>query len=269
MDRQRIRELAAAKPAWEHFMFVANPDRTDQNGRCARMDDPSPCSPDSHPRSRRLLSRPDDIPEFFELLQRARDGDEFCIGQLLEKYRNYLLVIANADTESWLREKIGPSDLVQASLIRGYENFSQFQGESEAELTAWLRMILKNDLRKGQRHYFTNRRNVHRERNLDAAAPQRPPVVDPALTPQSHALAEEKARSIQSAMAGLTAGQREIIELRNFHQLGFAEIGQRTGRTEDAARKFWARSIEALKSAIKAAQPGLIDESRDWMAGDE
>lgn len=215
------------------------------------------------------MAEPNNIPEFFELLRQARDGDDACIAELLEKYRNYLLVIANADTDSWLMGKIAPSDLVQASLISGYENFSQFQGESEGELTAWLRAILKNGVRKGHRHFNTSKRNVGREKNLDSFASQRRPIVDPELTPQSHALAEEKANSIQSGLARLTPEQREIIELRNFQQLSFTEIGQRTGRTEGAARKFWARSIEALKSAIKTEAPDLIDESRFWPDSNE
>ncbi len=197
--------------------------------------------------------------EFFELLKQAREGDRDALGTLLEKYRRYLLLIANQDADSWFVEKMAASDLVQTSLVNGYQHFCQFHGNSEVELRAWLKTILKNGVRKGQRHFKANKRNVNQEVKLEAQPSGTRSLFDRKMTPQTQALAREKARSVEQCMEQLTPEQRQVIRLRNFEQLSFVEIGQRMGRSEEATRKFWARSIESLKSAIKNQSPGLID----------
>ena len=117
---------------------------------------------------------------------------------------------------------------------------------------------------KNQRRFTTLKRNTRKETKLDRPdAPQRA-VVDPQLTPQSQALQQEKSRSIQNGLNQLSTEQRKVIELRNFQHLSFAEIGKQMGRTEDAARKFWARAIESLKATIRLESPGLIDSIQGW-----
>jgi hypothetical protein len=41
-----------------------------------------------------------------------------------------------------------------------------------------------------------------------------------------------------------------VIELRNRERLTFAEVGQRMGRSAEAARKLWARAIELLRKEM-------------------
>lgn len=242
-------------------MLIAKPNLADQNSDSSLCTDDASVISEVDNDTRRRLPDTNSIPEFFELLQKAREGDDESTCVLLERYRNYLLVIANDDTDSWLKEKVGPSDIVQATLISGFENLSQFRGESEGELIAWLKAILKNGVRRRQRRYVSSKRNVNRETKLETMAAHDRQVVDQRLTPQSEALANEKRQSLEQGLSRLTAEQRQVVELRNFEQLSFSEIGQRIGRTSDAARKFWARSIEALKTQVKSDDPELMDDS--------
>ena len=74
-------------------------------------------------------------------------------------------------------------------------------------------------------------------------------------------MAREKSRALQTALEGLTPEQRMVIRLRNFERLGFAEIGEELGKSPEAARKFWARSIESLKSVLQGEAPGLFPDT--------
>lgn len=48
-----------------------------------------------------------------ELLRRARTGDRFALGQLLEPYRSYLALLAQQQTAERLRSKLDDSDVIQ------------------------------------------------------------------------------------------------------------------------------------------------------------
>src|SRR6202040_2404394 len=77
-----------------------------------------------------------------ELLRRARAGDDAARGRLLEAYRSYLTLLARVQLGRDLQGKVDPSDLVQEAFLEAHRDFGQFQGQTEAELRAWLRRLL-------------------------------------------------------------------------------------------------------------------------------
>ncbi len=69
-----------------------------------------------------------------------------ALDRLLESYRNYLRLLARTGIDASLRGKADPSDLVQETLLKAHQHFDQFQGQTEAELSAGLRKILTRNL---------------------------------------------------------------------------------------------------------------------------
>ena len=65
---------------------------------------------------------------------------------------------------------------------------------------------------------------------------------------------DERAARLEAALASLSGDHREIILLRKFQDLPFAEIARRLGRSEDACRMLLARAMTALTLAL--AQEG-------------
>ncbi len=55
---------------------------------------------------------------------------------------------------------------------------------------------------------------------------------------------------LQQALRQLSPDHEAVIRLRNWERLSFAEIGQRLGRSEEAAKKLWARAITRLKEVL-------------------
>src|SRR5438552_17803716 len=109
--------------------------------------------------------RPD--PE--QLLQRARAGDTSALGQLLEKYRSYLALLARLQIGRWLQSKVDAADLVQETFLEAHRDFPQFQGTTEAEWISWLRQLLATNLADLVRRYRgSQRRDVRLERQLPA-----------------------------------------------------------------------------------------------------
>lgn len=80
------------------------------------------------------------------LIAAARDGDGQALGQLLESYRNYLMLLAQVRIGQKLQTKVDPADVVQETFLRASVGFKTFRGQNETELLAWLRKILASRL---------------------------------------------------------------------------------------------------------------------------
>jgi len=85
----------------------------------------------------------------------------------LQRYREYLCLLARLQIGPRLRSKLDPSDVVQQTLLEAFTKRGQFRG-GEAERAAWLRQILAHNLADALRAFGQARRDVGRERPLGA-----------------------------------------------------------------------------------------------------
>ena len=196
---------------------------------------------------------------FDELLATAHAGDAAAVAQLVDQYRPYLLLIANEDLDEAIKTKAAASDVVQETMMHAQTGFTRFSGTTEAEFRGWLRSILKHDLSKTQRRYQTQKRNSKQEVNLQEQSAVGRSLVDPTLTPSSHAVSNEKTSLIATAFESLSTDHQQVIQLRNFDGLSFEEVGDQMNRSADASRKLWARAIDALRKSMESIAPEMGD----------
>lgn len=165
--------------------------------------------------------------------------------RLLEGFRPYLLAIANAEFPRELAPKIAPSDLVQQTLATGHQKFSGFRGTTRKELAHWLRRVLLNFLRSEVRAHSREKRSLARQQ---AAILSEVPAQDLSLS--AKAMSREEREQLQQALQRLPETYRRAIELRHGEDLTFMELGERLGRSEEAARKLWARAVTLLQREL-------------------
>jgi RNA polymerase sigma-70 factor (ECF subfamily) len=191
------------------------------------------------------------------LISGARQGDKSSIGVLLQQYRNYLMVLASTQLEHRLQPRVSPSDVVQETMLRAHKNFGQFRGTTEAELLAWLRQILVNNLAKFvEQHMLAARRDVRREvsierlgKALEQSTVQLAALLPAAGTSPSMAVQQrEEAVLLADRLAQLPADYREVLMLRNLQGLPFEEVAQQMERSVGATRMLWLRAIEKLRT---------------------
>jgi RNA polymerase sigma-70 factor (ECF subfamily) len=187
-------------------------------------------------------------------LAAARAGSRDALGQVLENYRAYLLLIANRELDPEIRAKGGASDLVQETFLEAQRDFGRFQGTTGGQLQAWLQEILQHNVANFVRHYrYTAKRAVGREVRLDAETPSGQQAAEPAMetpSPSGHAVAREQAEQIEEAVARLPEDYRRVVQLRYQEGRSFQEIAQALDRSENAVRKLWLRAIERLQQEM-------------------
>lgn len=167
------------------------------------------------------------------------NADRFAAA--LEECRRFLLSVANAEMPGHLVPKGGASDLVQESLLTAYECRDRFRGRTVGDLRAWVRGILLHELGDFRRRYATARRDATREVTAEPGTPAGLPE------PVEHVLRAERTAAFAAAIDRLPTDAREVVLLRLEQRLGFREIGTRTGRTEEAARKVFVRAVDRLR----------------------
>jgi RNA polymerase sigma-70 factor (ECF subfamily) len=196
--------------------------------------------------------------EFQQLLSEAQAGSREAVGELVDRYRNYLCLIANEQLDSVLRVKAGASDLVQESMLAAQRDLGDFRGSTHGEWLSWLRTILLHELHRTNRAYRgTSKRQMGRERPLDPGGTQSQEprgLADPTETPGTRAAANEQSARLAQAINRLPEDYRLVLKWRNWERLSFEEIADQLGRTPDACRKIWSRAVARLRKEFEGDQ---------------
>ena len=176
-------------------------------------------------------------------------------GRLLEKFRDYLRLLARVQLDPRLRGKLDPSDVVQQTLLEAYQKREQFRGATEAEWLAWLRTALAHNLADALRAFGQAKRDVARERALADAADESSRRLAAWLaaeqsSPSQRAQRHEQAVHLAIALAALPEAHREALELHYCEDRSLAEIAQRLRRTPAAVAGLLKRGLKQLRAAL-------------------
>jgi RNA polymerase sigma-70 factor, ECF subfamily len=192
---------------------------------------------------------------FHEQLEAAREGDRDALGRTIQPFRQFLLMIAERELAPELKTKEGASDLVQDTLLEAHRHFPQFEGQTEAELRAWLRRLLLHRVSYTVRRYRkAGKRQLSREFSLGAADSSRglaEALAGDSTSPSGRAVHREEEAAMLAALDTLPERERQVIIWRHREDCSFDEIGKRLNRSNVAARKLWLRAIEQLQRAMK------------------
>jgi RNA polymerase sigma-70 factor (ECF subfamily) len=176
----------------------------------------------------------------------------------LERYRAYLHLLARLRLDRRLQGKLDASDVVQQTLLQAHQALDGFRGHTEAERVAWLRQILARNLAHAVRDLRRAKRDVERERSLEAALDESSARLEAWLAAEQSSPSERVDRNEQllrlaAALAELPEEQREAVVLHYFQGCSLAEIGRYLGRSTSAISGLVYRGLKRLR--------GLFHES--------
>ena len=176
----------------------------------------------------------------------------------LEKFRPYLVLLARAHLHADARHGIEASDLVQQTLMDAYSQRGQFRGENDANLAAWLKQILVNNLVDALRHGGRGKRDVSKVRSLEAQVSESFSRADAWLlasqtSPSQHVAHKEDLLRLAEALEQLPEPQQEAVVLHHLQGLSLAEVARKLERSESAVAGLLYRGLKRLHE--------LLDES--------
>jgi RNA polymerase sigma-70 factor (ECF subfamily) len=179
-------------------------------------------------------------------------------GRLLERFRDYLLLLARLQLGPQLQGKFDASDVVQQSLLEAYAKRDQFHGD-EAERTAWLRQILAHNLADALRAFGQAKRDAGRERSLDAAIQESSARLGAWLaaeqsSPSQRAERHEEAVRLAEALAELPEDNREALVMHYYESQPLAEVARRMGRTTASVAGLLKRGLKQLRERLHESE---------------
>lgn len=186
-------------------------------------------------------------------LPAAHGGSDEALGQALDACRGYLLLIAEQELDADLRAKGGASDLVQDTFLKAHHHFDRFQGTTEAELLAWLRRLLLNNLADFRSFHRAAKRRPEREVRLaprDSSAGQGIVLATDTPSPSGAAMEREQQQKLLGVLERLPDDYRRVLVLHFQEGRSFEEIGQLLGLTGNAASKLLRRALDRARREL-------------------
>jgi RNA polymerase sigma-70 factor (ECF subfamily) len=176
----------------------------------------------------------------------------------LERFRDYLRLLARLQLDRRLQAKLDASDIVQQTLLAAHEHREQFRGRTDAELAGWLRTILANTMLAAARRFGADARNLDRERPLQDSLEESSARLESWLaadqsSPSERVMRVEELVRLAAALARLSADQREVIELHHLKGCPVAAVAEATGRTRPAVMGLLFRGQKKLRELLQEA----------------
>ena len=138
----------------------------------------------------------------------------------------------------WLGDEQEAREATQDALLKAWAARDRY--DATRPFYPWLRVIARNT--------FRDRKARSRHAALPGLEPER--VAGDGRSPEQHAAASESERRLHRALSTLSEEHRQIVVLRHFEDLSYAECAEILGVPEGTVMSRLYRARKALAAAI-------------------
>ncbi len=169
--------------------------------------------------------------------------------------RSNLQILARVQLDPRLRAKLDDSDVVQQTLLQAHRAMDQFRGSTPEEMAGWLRQILARNLAHAVRDFGRDKRDIKRERSLEASLSESSTRLEGWLaadqsSPSQRAERNERLVLVADALEALPEAQRDAVIMHYWQGLSMAEIGEQIGKTPAAVAGLLHRGLRKLRNVL-------------------
>ncbi len=173
-----------------------------------------------------------------ELYSLSGRGDELAFSELVARYQSFSYGVAY----SILRAPEDAADAAQDAFLRLWRSAPSHRGD--CEVRTWLYTLTKTAALDVLRS-----RRAHAAVSVDELAePQ-----DTSPSPVEEAERRETIDEVRSAILSLPEAQREIIVMRELHEMSYGEIAKALDIDIGTVKSRLSRARAALRSALRAS----------------
>ena len=169
------------------------------------------------------------------LVQKAKGGNQEAFREIFQKLHGRLFSYARGH----IGDKEAAVDAVQDTMIGIWEALPNFEYRSDEAFYAFSFMVLKRTLMKAYG------KATRAPASLDSMLEELGDRVAPKETPEY-----EDYRTLTKVLALLSEGSRDVITLRYWSELSFAEVAQTLGINESAAKVRHHRAMNELRETL-------------------
>ena len=176
-----------------------------------------------------------------ELIAQLRSNAVEAFDRLIEQYGDRLywhirrVVVSHEDAE----------DVLQETFAKAYTSITDFRGDTESSLTAWLYRIATNisigALRKRKRWAFSS---------LDSLRGDLLATFEHEVEPSS----DEILVRLQKAILALPTKQRLVFNMRYYDELSFEQISQATGQSVSTLKTNYHYAVQKIKEQVRVIE---------------
>lgn len=177
------------------------------------------------------------------LIQAALSGQDQAREELVRTHRRaaYLLAL------QLLRNREDAMDVTQEALLRFVVHLPRF--DTRRPVRPWLLKIVHNQVRD-----FLRRRRVRPTVPLEAPEGNlADSLADPVSNPEADARRRQLQRRVWEALSRLSEKHREIVVLRDFHDLSYREIAEILGIPRGTVMSRLHAARKALRQVVLAS----------------
>ncbi|MBN2561980.1 MAG: sigma-70 family RNA polymerase sigma factor [Phycisphaerae bacterium] len=190
------------------------------------------------------------------LIERARQGDEAALGELLTVHTERLLASIRAELGNRLRQRLESQDVMQQVYLDALRNIDQFEDHGSDSFFRWLRRIAVNRICDVDRKAFKAAKRCGELRAGDVGKTDAS-VLDlldhlpgSVSGPVTKADRSDRLQMLQAALDQLSEDHREVLRLRYLRQLSFEETAAEMDRSGRAIRSLCVRAVLRLRELL-------------------
>jgi RNA polymerase sigma-70 factor, ECF subfamily len=190
--------------------------------------------------SRKLLTKYADGVQILSdetVIQQIRAGNSDAFAQLYEKYKSSVY----AYSFRLLQNESSAEDAVQNAFMKAYQSISTL--DDPAAFKYWLFIIARNEVYSLIRKSRSNGQSRPTDESEDVWSDE---------TPLTQAMQTNTTDIVQALLGQLKTEYREVLILREYDQLSYAEIAAVMGDTESSVK---SRIFRARKELTKKLKP--------------
>ena len=176
---------------------------------------------------------------------------------VLNRYRNYLVMLGRAQLHGLNDAKIDLSGVIQVTMCEAVATAKLAVMAAEEQL-AWLRRVFANNLTDEIRRFQTDKRDVSREQLLEESSAR----IDDWLAAEQSSPSERADRNehllrLANALPHLPDDQRCVVERHYLQGCILSEIGAEMGRSREAIAGLLFRGLCRLRELLAEDFTGI------------
>jgi RNA polymerase sigma-70 factor (ECF subfamily) len=185
-------------------------------------------------------------------------ADLALLGQLFEEHRGRLLAMLHRRIDPSVAARVGPEEVLGEAFFDAARRWRWFQGQAQVSAYAWLYRVALDRLIETWRRETRDRRDVRREMPWpeESSVVLGLQLVATGTSPSESVARGELREQMRQAVGLLKDRYREVLWMRHYEQLSFAEIGQVLGVSENNATVRYVRALKRLKECWDGLNDG-------------